>query len=57
MIWNGGITNRVIVAQLFNLLYRRFPIGEAFDFPRRVKYLDTQQSAILRYGRLKIRAT
>ncbi len=45
------------VAQIFNLLYRRFVIGRALDTCGRIQPARTLQNAILRYSRLKICAT
>ena len=45
------------VAQIFNLLYRRFVIGRAPDTWRRAGSEHARQNGILRYGRLKICAT
>ena len=47
----------LLVAQIFNLLYRRFAIGRATDICGRVGPACVRQNAILRYGRLKICAT
>ena len=44
------------VAQIFNLLYRRFAIGWAPKLPGPT-YFPRQQNTILRYSRLKICAT
>jgi hypothetical protein len=46
-----------IVAQIFNLPYRRFVIGRASDRSRAVSFPDTWQSATLRYSRLQVCAT
>jgi hypothetical protein len=46
----------MLVAQICNLLYRRFAIGWAFNCPNRWNR-DDSQNAILRYGRLQICAT
>jgi hypothetical protein len=53
----GGPRAMDKVAQIFNLLYRRFVIGRASDACCRVERAHPLQNAILRYGRLKIRAT
>jgi hypothetical protein len=45
-----------LVAQIFNLLYRRFVIGRAPSIGWRVGPACAQQNAILRYSRLKIGA-
>jgi hypothetical protein len=46
-----------LVAQIFNLLYRRFIIGKAPNICSCVGPTYAQQNAILRYSRLKICAT
>src|SRR5438309_10394735 len=46
-----------IVAQIFNLLYRRFAIGRALRARARCIVTNGSQNAILRYSRLKICAT
>jgi hypothetical protein len=45
------------VAQIFNLLYRRFLIDRASDPSSALMVLRPAQNVILRYGRLKICAT
>src|SRR2546422_604367 len=45
------------VAQIFNLLYRRFAIGRLSPFAGGSGTLTARQNAILRYSRLKICAT
>src|SRR5216683_3076179 len=45
------------VAQIFNLLYRRFPIGWALPQPHARGLVGRPQNAILRYSRLKICVT
>ena len=45
------------VAQIFNLLYRRFVIGKAWKQFEASRIAASPQNAILRYGRLKICAT
>ena len=45
------------VAQIFNLLYRRFVIGRALETYRCIVLARAPQNAILRYGRLQICAT
>src|SRR5208337_1001296 len=42
------------VAQISNLLYRRFVIGCVLEHGCRCKLAGTQQNAILRYGKLEI---
>ena len=49
--------NRAHVAQILNLLYRRFAIGSASANPNAPNPTDAVQDAILRYGRLQICAT
>jgi len=44
------------VAQIFNLLYRRFAIGKALK-SEAFRQASGSQNEILRYGRLKICAT
>src|SRR5262245_61051137 len=46
-----------LVAQIFNLLYRRFVIGMASARSSALTFANSLQHAILRYGRLKICAT
>jgi hydrogenase/urease accessory protein HupE len=46
-----------LVAQICNLLYRRFVIGRASDGSSVLAVADAPQNAILRYGRLQICAT
>jgi hypothetical protein len=46
-----------LVAQIFNLLSRRFVIGRAPNLRRRVEPARTWQNAILRDSRLEICAT
>src|SRR5262249_17294626 len=45
------------VAQICNLLYRRFVIGRASDSPSALALADAPQNPILRYSRLQICAT
>jgi competence ComEA-like helix-hairpin-helix protein len=45
------------VAQICNLLYRRFAIGKAINLCQRARIPDTRQNGILRYSRVKICAT
>jgi hypothetical protein len=45
------------VAQIFNLLYRRFVIGKVPDACCRFEHAHGLQNPILRYSRLKICAT
>ena len=58
---SGALESRTadteIVAQIFNLPYRRFVIGRPADTVWGVEPAHTPQNAILRYGRLKICAT
>ncbi|MBI2946846.1 MAG: hypothetical protein HYY23_04315 [Verrucomicrobia bacterium] len=49
--------NRLIVAQIFNLLYRRFEIGRVLKQSTALHCADAPQNAIPRYGRLQICAT
>src|SRR5207247_8997278 len=51
------LTRILGVAQIFNLLYRRFAIGRAPRARARRFVTDGWQNAILRYSRLKICAT
>ncbi|MBI4662324.1 MAG: hypothetical protein HY735_26180 [Verrucomicrobia bacterium] len=46
-----------LVAQIFNLLYRRFAIGRATRSSGAFKCLEGPQNAILLYGRLQVCAT
>src|SRR5947209_6359848 len=48
---------RRLVAQIFNLLYRRFSIGKAPTTLQALGLAEILQTARLRYGRLKICAT
>ena len=45
---------RLVVAQIFNLLYRRFAIGRPSKNPYALELGDDPQNAILRYGRMQI---
>src|SRR4051812_23196194 len=45
------------VAQVSNLLYRRFPLGARGEFRRRLKYRDARRLEALRYSRLETCAT
>jgi hypothetical protein len=57
-VFTGPASGRpAFVAQIFNLLYRRFVIGGAPKNRWRVGPGRPQQNAILRYSRLKICAT
>ena len=49
--------NPVLVAQIFNLLCRRFGIGSASANSDTLDPADASQDAILRYGRFQICAT
>jgi len=49
--------NLEAVAQIFNLPFRRFEIGQASARSCAPELADDPQNAILRYGRLKICAT
>src|SRR6266568_3704747 len=51
------LKNLRVVAQICNLLYRRFVIGRASHHPSRRVLTDAPQNAILRYSRLQICAT
>ncbi len=46
-----------VVAQICNLLYRRFSIGRGVGKSSALAVADAPQNAILRYGRLQICAT
>jgi hypothetical protein len=48
---------RGLVAQICNLLYRRFLIGRASESSCALAVADVPQNAILRYSRLQICAT
>src|SRR6185295_2580505 len=48
---------RVLVAQICNLPYRRFVIGRASETSSALELADVPQNAILRYSRLQICAT
>ena len=50
-------TERVLVARICNLPYRRFAIGRAAESSSPLAPTVAQQNAILRYGRLQICAT
>jgi len=52
-----GSMREVTVAQIFNLLYRRFPIGRAPASPSGLGLGDAPQNTILRYGRVQLCAT
>src|SRR6266446_897720 len=54
---NGDCRVRRCVAQIFNLLYRRFAIGRCRQTRRWWQSRWGRQNAILRYSRLKICAT
>jgi hypothetical protein len=45
------------VAQISNLLYRRFPICGTPDYPKPLQWFHALPTASRRYGRLKICAT
>jgi len=45
------------VAQIFNLLYRRFVIGGASIVPKTADFANDPQVANLRYSRLQVCAT
>jgi len=45
------------VAQISNLLYRRFPIGRPLESSTALRIALGQQNGILRYSRLEICAT
>jgi hypothetical protein len=47
----------LLVAQIFNLLYRRLAVGRAPDLAFVSELLEAQQIGNLRYGRLQICAT
>ena len=47
----------MLVAQVSNLPYRRFPIGTALDGPGARERFNASQVGNLRYGRLEIYAT
>ena len=49
--------NRLSVAQIFNLPYRRFVIGRASDRFHATRSAHVWQSATLRYSRLQVCAT
>jgi len=50
-------TNRSIVAQISNLLYRGFPIRQRVEVLARSKLADAQPNGIRRHSRLEICAT
>ena len=58
-LWDRvGATSRCAgVAQICNLLYRRFVIGKVWGARFAGRFKHTPQNAILRYSRLKICAT
>jgi len=45
------------MSRIFNLLYRRFPIGRAPSSPSGLGLGDAPQNTILRYGRVQLCAT